>query len=296
MAIPADWTERLTLPVIVAPMTAVSTPELAAAACRAGAIGSFPAHNTAGGAELEQWLDRASVEDGAPLAVNLVAHRSNHRLEADLATVVARKVDLVIASVGAPTAIVEPIHAYGGRVLADVATVRHAQRALAAGVDGLVLLGAGAGGQTGWLNPFAFVRAVREFFDGLLVLAGGIADGASIRAAETLGADLVFIGTRFIATHESGAAPAYKRAVVEASADDVVLSDRFTGLPTSLLAAYAQQATPLSEATAPGFDHDRLLSRRDVWSAGHGVSSTRDILHASEVLDALCDEYAAASR
>jgi nitronate monooxygenase len=290
-------------------MTDVSSPELARAACEHGAIGSFPAHNAAGEAELSEWLERANPDPrmpAAPLAVNLVVHRSNGRLAADLGVIAERKVELVIASVGSPAPVVDTVHAAGGRVFADVASLRHAERAIATGVDGLVLLCAGAGGQTGWLNPFAFARAVRARFDGTIVLAGAIGDGASIRAAEVLGADLVFMGTRFIATTESAAPNAYKQAVLDSSADEVVLSDRLAGLPTSLLARWLEQHDPTPAGredparadggAGGGFDQERLLAHRDAWSAGHAVGAAHALLPAAELIARLREEYTAAGR
>jgi nitronate monooxygenase len=227
MTLPHNWSRRLTLPLIAAPMTAVSTPALAAAACRNGVIGSFPSHNASTAGELAAWLraidenlepTRRSGGSPAPLAVNIVMHPSNRRRQADLDCALAHRVELLIASVGNPAALVEPAHAAGCLVFADVATMRHVDRALAAGVDGLVLLTAGAGGQTGWLNPLAFLRAVRQHYDGTVVLAGGIADGSSLWAAQTAGADLAYMGTKFIATTESGAPDGYRQAIVAGGA------------------------------------------------------------------------------
>src|ERR1700712_3886353 len=208
-------------------MTGVSSLDLVIAACRSGVIGSFPTHNAASTAALDDWLRRISDEvtgTDAPVAPNLVVHRSNARRDADLDCLLRHGVELVITSVGSPAPVIGPLHGVGAVVYADVASLTPAWGALDAGADGLVLLTAGAGGQTGWANPFAFVRAVRERFDGPLVLAGGISDGVSILAAEVLGADLVYLGTRLIATCESLADEAYRQALVEATLDDVVLS------------------------------------------------------------------------
>lgn len=276
-------------------MTAVSSPAMARAACENGAIGSFPAHNARDSAELGAWLTDATPAGGAPLAVNLVVHRTNPRLSSDLEVLADRSVEVVITSVGSPAGVVDAIHAGGGLVFADVATVRHAERALAAGADGLVLLTAGAGGQSGWLNPFAFVRAVRPLFDGPIAIAGGIADGVAVRAALMLGADLAYMGTRFIATTESAASDAYKRAVVDAGADDVVLTDRFTGLRTNLLSGWPGFEQPAAHGPdGSGFDQQRLLSQREAWSAGHGVGLTPDIVGTAELLAQLREEYDAA--
>jgi len=237
---------RLRLPLIAAPMFLVSGPELVTAACRAGVIGAFPTANCRTPEELDAWLRRirdaleadedATGRAAPPFCPNLIVHRSNPRVPADLAVLVEHRPELVITSVGTPAPVVAPLHDAGVRVLADVATIQHAEKAVAAGVDGLVLLTAGAGGQTGWLNPFAFVRAVRRFFDGIVVLAGGISDGRALRAAEVLGADLAYMGTKFIATRESMAPDAYREMVVRATADDIVLTKAVTGLETNILA------------------------------------------------------------
>src|SRR3954471_25074603 len=211
---------RLSLPLIAAPMFLVSGVELVVAACRNGVIGAFPTVNCRSPEQLDEWLGeiesrlrRHSDESGkpsAPICANLIVHRSNARLEQDLAVLLRHNPEMVITSVGSPAPVLKPLHDAGAVVFADVASIRHAERAVAAGADGLVLLTAGAGGQTGWLNPFAFVRAVRAFYDGPLVLAGGIADGYALRAAEALGCDLAYMGTKFIATNESLADPRYK--------------------------------------------------------------------------------------
>lgn len=294
----AVWPRRLTLPAIAAPMTAVSGPDLVIAACRRGLIGAFPTHNAADPAELDRWLRRMSSEStpqSAPHAANLVVHRSNARLSADLECVIRGRVELVITSVGSPAPVVDPLHDAGCRVFADVASIAHARRALEAGVDGLVLLTAGAGGQTGWANPFAFVRAVRQEYDGPVVLAGGITDGRSIVAAEALGADLVYLGTRFIATRESLATPAYRAALVASSLDDVRLSDRVGGIPASLLACWldGDHGTP---ETGGGFAQERLLDNRTAWSAGHSVSGVTTVSSVDELVDALLDQYRQARR
>jgi nitronate monooxygenase len=281
-------------------MTAVSGPDLVVAACRTGVIGAFPTHNAPSTEVLEDWLDRIAEEvtpTFAPVAANLVVHRSNRRLTEDLECLQRSGVELVITSVGSPDHVVGPLHEAGVQVYADVASVGHAHRALAAGVDGLVLLTAGAGGQTGWANPFAFVRAVREQYAGPLVLAGGIADGRSILAAEVLGADLVYLGTRFIATHESMADDAYRQALVASSLDDVRLSSRVGGIPANLLASWLDQADqtgPRPEMPNAGFDQNRLLSNSTAWSAGHSVSGVSAVTSAADLVTTLAAEYAEA--
>lgn len=306
--LPAAFADRLTLPVIAAPMFLVSGPALVVAACRAGVIGAFPTANCRGPDELDRWLGEiaAATEGVAPYCPNLIVHRSNPRVAADLKLVVKHRAPLVIASVGSPAPILDDIHGYGGLVFADIASMRHAEKAIAAGADGLILLTAGAGGQTGWANPFAFVRAVRRIWDGPVVLAGGVADGVGLKAALTLGCDLAYMGTRFIATAESMAKPAYKRMIVDSRLDDVLLTKAFTGLETNMLRP---------SIAAAGLDPDRLqpagpldVSRsisveargddpkrwRDIWSAGHSVGLVDDVPPVAELVARLQAEYAAA--
>ena len=309
--------DRLGLPLIAAPMFLVSGVELVVAACRNGVIGSFPTVNCRTTEQLEQWLAEiegrlqrhsdASGQPAAPICANLIVHRSNARLAQDLAVLLRHKPEIVITSVGSPAPVIGPLHDAGALVFADVASIRHAERAIAAGADGLVLLTAGAGGQTGWLNPFAFVRAVRAFFDGPLVLAGGIADGHALRAAEALGCDLAYMGTKFIATRESMADIRYKEMLAASSADDVLLTSAFTGLQTNML-------RPSIEAA--GLDPDHLPPRgaidigkdidigarensprrwKDVWSAGHSVSGVTEVLSADEMIARTRAEYQAAA-
>jgi nitronate monooxygenase len=282
MTMTAELASRLSLPLIAAPMTGVSGPDLVVAACRNGVIGSFPTHNASDVAELDAWFESMAAalapagSAAAPIAPNLVVHPSNARLRDDVACLVAHGIELVITSVGSPAPVMGALHAGGCRVFADVATLRQAEKAAAVGVDGLVLLSAGAGGQTGQANPFAFVRSVREFFDGTIVLAGGVSDGVALLAAEVLGADLVYMGTPFIATRESLASDEYQAALVSATMDDVKLSDAVGGLPASLLGQWldSREAVPVS---AGDFQQDRLVADPSVWSAGHGVTAVRDI-------------------
>ncbi|WP_442790826.1 NAD(P)H-dependent flavin oxidoreductase [Nocardia sp. NBC_01327] len=293
MALPADWADRLTLPLIAAPMTGVSGPELVATACRSGVIGSFPTHNAATPELLDEWLTRIAADltpGAAPIAPNLVVHRTNARLTADLDLLIAHRVELVITSVGSPAPVIEPLHRAGCRVFADVATLRHAERALAAGVDGLILLTAGAGGQTGSANPFAFVRAVRERFSGPLVLAGGIGDGHALLAAQALGADLAYMGTGFIATPESLAREDYQAAVVAATLDDVRETAHIGGLPANLLTEWLE-AHAAQQVSAGDFQTERLLGGQTVWSAGHSVSGVHGVVPAAEVIDRVRREY-----
>jgi nitronate monooxygenase len=306
--------DQLRVPVVAAPMLLVSGPELVIAACRAGIAGSFPTANSRGEGELEQWLTRieSALEgmrsDGlspAPYVPNLIVHKSNPRLEADLAAITAHAPAAVITSVGSPAAVVGRLHDAGIGVWSDVASVRHAERAVAAGADGLILLTAGAGGQTGSANPFAFARAVRAMFDGVVILSGGQSDGWSLWAAQTLGCDLGYMGTRFIATREANAPQEYKDMIVASELDDIHLTTAFSGLPTNMMrkSMVAQGLNPddfglerrsfTMEAISgpPGAGPRRY---RDIWSAGHSASGVRDVPTVAEVVDRLADEYAQA--
>jgi nitronate monooxygenase len=296
MTMTAELASRLSLPLIAAPMTGVSGPDLVVAACHNGVIGSFPTHNATDVAELDAWFESMTKalaplgKAAAPIAPNLVVHPSNTRLRDDVACLVAHGIELVITSVGSPAPVMEALHAGACQVFADVATLRQAEKAAAVGVDGLVLLSAGAGGQTGQANPFAFVRSVREFFDGTIVLAGGVSDGVALLAAEVLGADLAYMGTPFIATQESLASDDYQAALVSATMDDVKLSDAVGGLPASLLGQWldTREAVPVS---AGDFQQDRLVADPSVWSAGHGVTAVRDIASVDTLVARVRAQY-----
>jgi nitronate monooxygenase len=304
MALPASISQRLRVPLIAAPMLLVSGPDLVIAACRAGVIGSFPTKNCRTVDELERWLARMQeeTEGHAPYAPNLIVHKTNTRLHEDMKLVEKYAPAMVITSVGSPAPVMDAIHASGGLVFADVASMRHVERAIEVGVDGLILLTAGAGGQTGWANPFAFVRAVRSVFHGPVVLAGGVADGTALRAAIVLGCDLAYMGTRFIATKQSLAAPAYKDMLVTSSLDDIVLSRALTGLETNLLrpsvelAGMDTAAVGSLNAGATGISANAPKRWKDVWSAGHTVAQVYDIPDVADLVDRIVEEYAAASR
>jgi nitronate monooxygenase len=263
--------------------------------------------------QLEAWLTEIETrlrhrEDqtgrtAAPLCPNLIVHRSNARLEQDLTVLLRHKPEIVITSVGSPEPVLKPLHEAGALVLADVASIRHARRAAEAGADGLVLLTAGAGGQTGWLNPFAFVRAVRAFYDGIVVLAGGISDGRALHAAEVLGCDLSYMGTKFIATRESMADERHKRMLVDGSADDILLTTAFTGLQTSMLkpsivaAGLDPDDLPARGAIDIGKDIDvnaresRPKRWRDIWSGGHSISGVTDVMAVDDLVARTVAEY-----
>jgi len=305
--LPASIRSRLRLPLIAAPMFLVSGPELVKAACRAGVIGSFPTANCRTIDELERWLAdiKAATAGAAPFCPNLIVHRSNPRLAEDLSAVMQARPEMVITSVGSPEAVLKPLKDAGCLVLADVASVRHAEKAAAAGVDGLVLLTAGAGGQTGWVNPFAFVRAVRKFWEGIVVMAGGMSDGQAVAAAETLGCDLAYMGTKFIATRESLAKDEYKAMLVKSRLDDVLLTRAFTGLETNMLRP-SIEAAGLDPNDLPqrgaidiakdinAAERDRPSSKRwkDIWSAGHSVSGVADVPTVADLVERTAREYA----
>jgi nitronate monooxygenase len=312
-ALPSAIAARLRLPLIAAPMLRVSGPDLVAAACRAGVIGAFPTKNARSTEQLDHWLSdiRARLADmdggAAPLCPNLIMR--DPRLMADLACVARHQAELVITSVGSPAPAVEALHDACCLVFADVATLRHAELAIAAGADGLILLTAGAGGQTGWLNPFAFARAARRMFDGVIVLAGGVSDGYALAAARVLGCDLAYMGTRFIATRESMASDAYRRMLVDASMDDVLLTSSFTGLPANMLAPSIAAAgldpkrldESMTEARAAqrfgaGGDGDGPRRWTDIWSAGHSVSGVTSLQSAGELVAQTQREFADAMR
>jgi nitronate monooxygenase len=314
--LPEKIAKRLRLPLIAAPMLSVSGPDLAIAACKAGVIGSFPLANARTIEGVEAWLKQIETEltrsaDGtperppAPFCPNLIIKRAQMRDE--LHALVKHRVEMVITSVGSPVEALAPLHDVGCVVFADVATLHHAERAIAAGVDGLILLTAGAGGQTGWLNPIAFIRAVRGMFEGPVVLAGGISDGHAIWAAEVLGCDLTYMGTKFIATHESMAPLAYKKMLVESGMDDVMLTQAFTGLDTNMLkpSMVAAGLDPLT--LPPRVSHEEAAKKfssmavaegprryKDIWSAGHSVSGVDRIQSAAELVDRTLAEYLAA--
>lgn len=302
----AHLQSQLSLPIICAPMFLVSTPKLVIECCKNGVIGSFPALNIRPQALLDEWLTQITSELNdykqanpsstvAPFAVNQVVHPSNSRLEADHALIKKHKVPLVITSQGDPTNIVNDVHTWGGMVFHDVIKTHHAKKAVAAGVDGLIVVGAGAGGHGGTLNPFALVREIREFWQGPLILAGAINDGHGIRAAEVLGADMVYMGTRFIATQEAQVPEEYKSMLVESHIDDIIFSDHFTGVHANYLKASIENAgidvNALTSKKSVDLDLGNTNSWKDIWSAGHGVGGIHDVLSVKQLVDNLKGEY-----
>lgn len=306
MAIPASLNRNLALPAICAPMFIVSNPDLVIAQCKGGLIGSFPALNARPKELLDEWLTRIKRElaadpNAAPFAVNQIIHPSNERLEHDMALCVKHEVPLIITSLSAPTPIVPHVHAYGGKVFHDVISVRHAEKALEAGVDGLILVCAGAGGHAGTLSPFALVGEVRKFYDGPIALSGAITNGAAILAAQAMGADFAYIGTRFIATAEANAVNAYKQAIVDSEAKDVVYTPYFTGvhgnyLKKSIVAAGLDPDNlPVKDKTAMSFGSSRdAKAWKDIWGAGQGVGTIGEVLPAAELIAHMKEEYKAA--
>ena len=299
---------RLRLPLICAPMFLVSGPDLVIAACRNGVIGSFPAPNARPLEVLDAWLGRIAGELAAataadpgariaPWSLNLVVHSSYDRLPAELELVQRHRPPIVITALGNPARVVDAVHAYGGQVFADVGSIPMARKAAQAGVDGLILVCAGAGGHTGSVAPFVFVQAVRQFFDGIVALAGGVCSGAAIRAAEVAGADLADIGTLFIAARESLASEDYRQMVVDAAVDDLVLTKAFTGasayyLRQSILRS-GLDPDNLSGKTAMDWSKSdtQLKAWKDIWSAGQSVAAVQRVEGADEIIARLRAEY-----
>lgn len=306
--LPALLHGRLSVPVIGAPMFLVSFPPLVCALCKAGIVGAFPHVNARPAEVFDQWLTQIETDlaqwdaahpdtPAAPLAVNLIVHRTNARYEADLAVVVQHRVPIVITSLGHPGKVVEAVHGYGGIVLCDVINADHARKSIAAGVDGIICVGAGAGGHASSQSSFSLVREIRAFWDGLLVLGGAIGDGHQVRAAEVLGADLAYVGTRFIATQESQAQPEYKQMIVDATVKDLVYTDRFSGVHANfLLPSIARHGIDLDKLPPKSPDVSSLSQAdartwRDIWSAGHGVATIHDIPTVAELTQRLVQEY-----
>lgn len=297
--------KNLSLPAICAPMFLVSGPQLVAATCKEGVIGAFPFPNARTIETLDGWLDELSRTvsadaNAAPFAVNLTTHRTYDRLQDEIALIANHKPKIVITALGGPEPVIDTVHRYGGIVIADVNSVAYARKAAEKGVDGLALVASGAGGHTGSMAGFAFVSAVREFFDGLVVLAGAIGTGQAIRAAEVLGADLAYIGTSFIAAKESLADEEYQRMLVEANFEDLVLSNALTGAYANYLRASLEKMglDPKNLGVRDGMDLSKSQSQikawRDVWSAGHGVGEVREIEPAAQIVARLKAEYASA--
>ena len=309
---PASFPFALRLPVFAAPMFLISGPELVLAACKSGIIGSFPTPNARPIEQLDVWMKQiterlAQARDEqpnstiGPWCANLVTHSSNTRLAEDLALVAKYKPPIVVTALGSPKPAIEIVHGYGGLVFADVITIALAKKALAAGADGLACVSAGAGGHTGFLSPFAFVSAVREFFDGYVIVGGGISDGWGVAGALASGADFVYMGTRFIPTTESMAPADYKNMVVDSTVDDLIVSTGITGTAASWLkpSLRANGLDPDNMPDAPGrkYDSNQSFAGKkwmDVWAAGQGLGSIKAIEPVAAVVDRLATEYAQA--
>lgn len=314
MTMPSVLEGRLSLPVIASPMFIVSGPELVIAQCKEGIVGSFPALNARPIEQLDEWLyqikaelaDYAEVNPTkkvAPFAVNQIVHASNSRLMEDVALCVKHEVPIIITSLRAPNEVVEAIHSYGGIILHDVTNIRHAQKAIEAGVDGLILVCAGAGGHAGKLSPFALVSEIRQFFDGPIALSGAIANGHSILSAQALGADLAYMGSAFIATQEANAVDGYKEMIVESTGEDIVYTNTFTGVHGNYLSPSIIRAG-LDPENLPGADKSRMnfgsggISKtkawKDIWGSGQGIGSVNDIPTVASYVDRLKEQYAEA--
>lgn len=304
MSLPALLEQRLRLPVVAAPMFLVSNPQLVLACCNNGIVGSFPALNQRESSGFRGWIEEIEAGlDGAaaPYAVNLIVHGSNPRLQADLAICVEQRVPIVITSLGAVKEVVDAVHSYGGLVFHDVTTRRHAEKAAEAGVDGLIAVAAGAGGHAGTWSPFALIAEIRQFFDKTLLLAGCLNQGHEVLAAQLLGADLAYLGTRLIATQENAASDAYKQMILDAKAADIIHTPAVSGVPASFM----RQSLELA-----GYDLKQLQSKgeinygeklkpmdeeakawKTVWSAGQGVGNINDLPSVEQLITRLDREY-----
>ncbi|MGO4393498.1 NAD(P)H-dependent flavin oxidoreductase [Variovorax sp. M-6] len=308
MPMPELFRHALSVPVIGSPMFLVSFPPLVTALCKAGVVGTFPHVNARPAAQLDQWLhqieqDLAAARAAdpaatiAPYGINLVVHRTNPRFEPDLEVVVAHRVPFVITCLGNPAPVVEAVHGYGGTVFCDVTSAEHARKSMQAGVDGLICVGAGAGGHASSQSSFSLVREIREFWDGCLVLGGAINDGFQIRAAEALGADLVYMGTRFLATRESQAQQDYKQMVVDAGVADLVYTDRLSGVHANYLRPSIERfgidvaTLPPKRPDMSALTDSEARLWKDLWSAGQGVATIHDIPAVAELVTRIAAEY-----
>ena len=316
MALPNSLEGRLRLPLIGAPMFIVSGPALVIEQCKAGIVGSFPALNARPQEKLDEWIteikealaahaDEHPDEPVAPFAVNQIVHQSNTRLMADMETCVKHEVPIIITSLRPPGEVVEAVHSYGGLVFHDVISLRHARKAMEQGVDGIIAVCAGAGGHAGPLSPFALVKEIRREFDGTLILSGCMSNGGDLLAAQAMGADLAYVGTRFIASDEANAMPAYKEMIADSKAADIVYSSLFSGVLGNYLAGSVANAgfdpdnLPQGDKAAMDFgkrDKNEAKAWKDIWSAGQGVGSIDETLPAREIVMRMEAEYAETRR
>ena len=311
MAIPKHIKNNLSIPVIGSPLFLVSGPELVIAQCKAGIIGSFPALNARPQHVLEEWIVRIKTELAeyqaqnpdkkvAPFAVNQICHGSNDRLMDDMATCVEHEVPIIITSLRPPAELVEAAHSYGGLVYHDVINVRHAKKAAEQGVDGLILVCAGAGGHAGALSPFALLREVKEWFDGTVILSGSIGDGYSVASSLALGADFAYMGTRFIATKEANADQSYKEMLIKSAADDIVYSNLFTGVSGNYLKPSIKNAgldpnnLPEADKSAMNFGsggNTDAKAWKDIWGSGQGIGGIKDDPSVGDLVERIIEEY-----
>ena len=311
MPIPDSIKDNISIPVIGAPLFLISVPDLVIAQCKAGIIGSFPALNARPQHLLEEWIVRIKTElkeyqeqnpdkKVAPFAVNQICHGSNDRLQGDMEICVKHEVPIIITSLRPPAEVVEAAHSYGGLVFHDVINVRHAKKAADMGVDGLILVCAGAGGHAGALSPFALLREVKSWFDGTIILSGSIGDGYSVASALALGADFAYLGTRFIATHEANAEPEYKQMLIESSANDIVYSNLFTGVLGNYLKPSIQNAgldpdnLPTADKSAMNFGsggNTDSKAWKDIWGSGQGIGLIEDAPTVESLVERIRAEF-----
>jgi len=313
MALPRLLQDRLRIPLIGAPMFIVSCPELVIAQCQAGIVGSFPALNARPQERLEDWIlqikdslaayaEENPAEIVAPFAVNQIVHASNARLQADMDACVRHEVPIIITSLRPPADVVAAVHSYGGLVFHDVISIRHTRKAIEQGVDGIIAVTAGAGGHAGTLSPFALVKEIRKEFDGAIILSGAMSNGSDVLAAQAMGADLAYIGTRFIATEEANAVSEYKEMIVDSAAADILYSAAFTGIHGNYMRGSLERVgidpDALADVDVKAMDFSKrdesdVKAWKDIWSAGQGVGTIDEILPARSLILRMEDEYRA---
>ncbi|MBO6540804.1 MAG: nitronate monooxygenase [Rhizobiaceae bacterium] len=313
MALPDVLKQKLRIPVVGAPLFIISHPPLVMAQCKAGIVGSFPALNARPQEQLDDWLAEITEtlaaydaenpdRPAAPFAVNQIVHKSNGRLEQDLASCVKYKVPIVITSLGAVPEVNEAVHSYGGIVLHDIIHDRHARKAIEKGADGLIAVASGAGGHAGTLSPFALIQEIRQWFDGPLLLSGAIANGGAVLAAQAMGADLAYIGSPFIATEEARAVDGYKQMIVDSKAADIVYSNLFTGIHGNYLkGSVAAQGLdpndlPESDPSKMDFSSGATKAWKDIWGCGQGIGAVDEVVPVAQLVDRLATEYETAKQ
>ena len=311
MSLPGILQSRLSVPVIGAPLFIISNPDLVIAQCTSGVVGAFPSLNARPASRLQEWLEQITSalaawdnthpgRKAAPFAVNLIVHRSNERLQHDLELCVKFRVPIVITSLGARPEVNEAVHSYGGIVLHDVIDNKFAKKAMEKGADGLIAVAAGAGGHAGTLSPFALVQEIREWFSGPLILSGAIATGSAVLAARACGADLAYVGSAFIATAEANASAAYKQAIIDGRAEDIVYSDLFTGVlgnylrPSIVAAGLDPDNLAKGDVSTMNFHEGATKAWKDIWGSGQGIGAVKDVVPAAQLVARLHREYAEA--